>query len=70
MLIINFEAANGVGPMGPNRDEIAGKSAPKKWHRPTLRKLPIAATAGAATKGTFNEGQGVGKGDSGPTLVS
>jgi hypothetical protein len=36
----------------------------KEWHRPMLRKLPIAATAGtnkAVVKG--NDGQGQGKGD-------
>jgi hypothetical protein len=45
--------------------EIAGR---KEWQRPSLQKLPIAMTAG--NKGTLNEGQGVGKGDSGTKNVS
>lgn len=39
----------------------------KTWERPTLRRLPIAATAGG---GSFNEGEGKGKGASGPSPVS
>ena len=39
----------------------------KTWERPTLRRLPIAATAGG---GQFNEGAGKGKGSSGPQPVS
>ena len=39
----------------------------KIWERPTLRRLPIAATA---NDGQFNEGKGVGKGQAGPNAVS
>jgi hypothetical protein len=42
-------------------------SSPKKWVTPALRKLPIAATASG---GTFNEGVGKGKGNSGPNPTS
>jgi len=41
-----------------------GQLTRKVWHRPGLRKLPIAATSGtqkAIVKG--NDGQGQGKGD-------
>jgi hypothetical protein len=37
-------------------------SSPKEWLTPTLRRLPIAATAGVPL---FNEGVGKGKGESG-----
>jgi hypothetical protein len=48
-----------------------GTGARRAWLRPELQKLPIATTAGPVkTKGDFNEGQGQGKGDSGPTPVS
>jgi hypothetical protein len=43
-------------------DKGIGAAAVKAWVRPTLRRLPIAATAGGAQ---HNEGQGVGKGNSG-----
>ena len=46
-----------------------GTEAPtvKTWDPPTLRRLPIAATAGG---GQFNEGSGKGRGASGPSPVS
>jgi hypothetical protein len=37
-------------------DESARRSTRKKWRRPELRKLPIAATA--TSKSTGNEGSG------------
>jgi hypothetical protein len=49
---MQVKADNGIGP-----------AAVKAWERPTLRRLPIAATAGASD---HNEGQGQGKGQSGP----
>ena len=49
-----------------NKD-IVPEDGRKVWHRPALRRLPIAATAGAEKT---NEGVGKGKGQSGPALVS
>jgi hypothetical protein len=48
-------------------DKRIEAAAVKAWERPTLRRLPIAATAGV---GEFNEGGGKGKGASGPNPVS
>lgn len=46
-------------------------SKKKPWVTPALRKLPVNQTKGVdRTKGDFNEGQGQGKGDAGPTPVS
>ena len=53
--------------MRPEVETRIEASVVKTWERPTLRRLPIAATAGA---GEFNEGGGKGKGDSGPNPVS
>ena len=44
-------------------DKGIGAAAVKAWERPRLRRLPIAATAGATQ---HNEGQGGGKGNAGP----
>jgi hypothetical protein len=45
-----------------NMGEVEPEALPKEWHRPALRRLPIAATANV---GEFNEGGGKGKGKSG-----
>jgi hypothetical protein len=50
-----------------NTSEHASAAGKKEWHRPVLRKLPIAATAGSKASG--NEGGGGGKGDAG-TIAS
>jgi hypothetical protein len=44
------------------RDGTLHGSDPKKWVKPELRRLPIAATAGTTV---FNEGKGKGKGEAG-----
>jgi hypothetical protein len=45
-------------------DDVVRMSAQKEWRRPELRKLPIAATAGAKASGS--EGEGMPKtGDAG-----
>ena len=49
----------------PSADK-AEKVVRKKWRRPELRKLPIAATAGVKAGG--NEGTGGGKGDAGGVI--
>ena len=62
-----------IGGTGPFKRDLNGERGhpQKPWRRPELQKLAIAATSGAgAPKGQFNEGSGVGKGDSGPTPVS
>ena len=47
-----------------NNNEITHHSNRKEWHRPRLRKLPIAATAGATGKtARGDEGAGTSKGD-------
>ena len=46
----------------------ATRSVKALWHTPTLRRLPIAATASGQNKGHMgNEGTGGGKGDAATT---
>jgi DNA-binding helix-hairpin-helix protein with protein kinase domain len=52
-----------------NSREHASEAGKKEWHPPVLKKLPIAATAGAS-KHSGNEGGGAGKGDAGPPATS
>jgi hypothetical protein len=47
-----------------NMTEVSNEPSRREWRRPSLRRLPIEATAGsgkATIKG--NDGQGGGKGD-------
>ena len=50
------------------KNEVLEGATLKQWRRPVLRKLAISATEGSKHVG--NEGQGMGKGDSGPTTAS
>jgi hypothetical protein len=50
------------------KNEVREGATLKQWRRPVLRKLAISATEGS--KGDFNEGVGVGKGDSSHTMIS
>jgi hypothetical protein len=47
------------------QDQSTRKLAQKEWHRPSLRKLPIAATAGSTGKaaGAQNDGNTNKSGD-------
>ena len=59
----------GAGPTTQkNASEHPSLASQKEWRQPVLRKLPIAATAGNASKQGGNEGTGAGKGDA-ATLV-
>jgi hypothetical protein len=54
----------GAGPKTQkNATEHPSLASQKEWREPVLRKLPIAATAGAPNKIPGNEGSGGGKGD-------
>jgi hypothetical protein len=57
------EGNRGTG-LGETRIEAEDGADRKTWHRPALRRLPIAATA-ASGKATISgdDGGGVGKGD-------
>jgi hypothetical protein len=49
------------------KSEVLEGATLKQWRRPVLRKLAISATEATGNKaGGFNEGQGGGKGDTGP----
>jgi len=55
--------------MPDNEQWCANRSAEKEWSKPTLQKLPISATAGGPGKiHNGDEGNCVGKGDSGTCL--
>ena len=51
------------------KKEVLEGAARQQWRRPELRKLAISATEGTG-KSDFNEGQGGGKGDTGPPRAS
>ena len=57
--------------MAQQEDRTDQIATSKEWGPPILRRLSIAATSQrGGTKGTMNEGQGKGKGDSGMIFVS
>jgi hypothetical protein len=44
--------------------DVTRRPAQKEWHRPGLRRLPIAATASSSKpSGNSNDGDGSGKGE-------
>ena len=63
-----MEHEEGVGGDSTRGNNKGGREGtPREWSPPTLRRLPIAATA---NQGQFNEGSGKGKGSAGPSPVS